>query len=44
MALQALTKFNNIAFLEVKVLAENSCQGWKMEYFSEFEGILIQKP
>ena len=31
-----------IAFLEVKLLAEKPCQGWKIEYFPKDENYLIQ--
>ena len=43
MAFHVLKKINSIAFLEVKLLAENSCHGWKIEYFSKVEDQLIQK-
>ena len=33
----------NIAFQEVKLLAENLCKSWKIEYFLKVEGCLIQK-
>ena len=42
MAFQALKK-NSIAFLEVKLLAENPCKGWNIEYLPNVEGLLIQK-
>ena len=38
-----LEKINSIAYLEVKLLAENPCQGWKIEYFPKVEDHLIQK-
>ena len=31
--LLGLEKINSIAFLEVKILAENPSQGWKIKYF-----------
>ena len=34
---------NNIVFLEVKLLSENPCKGWKIEYFPKVEDHLIQK-
>ena len=43
MAFHVLKKINSIAFLEVKLLAENPCQGWKIEYFPKVEDHLIQK-
>ena len=43
MAFQALKKINSIAFLEVKLLAENPGQRWKIEYFPKVEDHLIQK-
>ena len=43
MAFQALKKINSIAFLEVKLLAENPFQGWKIEYFPKVEDHLTQK-
>ena len=36
-------KIDSIAYLEVKLLAENPCQGWKIEYFPKVEDHLIQK-
>ena len=42
--LSGLEKINNIAYLEVKLLAENPCQGWKIEYFPEVEDHLIKNP
>ena len=36
-------KINNIAYLEVKLLAKKPCQGWKIEYFPQVEDHLIQK-
>ena len=41
--LSGLEKINTIAFLEVKLLAENPCKGWKIEYFPKVEDLLIQK-
>ena len=38
-----VSKQKSIAFLEVKLLAENPCKGWKIEYFPKVEGLLIQK-
>ena len=40
MVFQVLT---SIAFLEVKLLAENPCQEWKIEYFPKVEDHQIQK-
>ena len=42
--LSGLEKINSIAYLEVKLLAENPCQGWKIEYFPEVEDHLIKNP
>ena len=36
-------KVNSKAFLEVKLLAENPCQGWKIEYFPKVEDHLTKK-
>ena len=41
--LSGLEKLNSIAFLEAKLLAENPCKGWKIEYFPKVESFLIQK-
>ena len=41
--LSDLEKVNSIAFLEAKLVAENLCQGWKIEYFQKVEDHLIQK-
>ena len=41
--LSDLEKWNSIAFPEVKLFAENHCQGWKIEYFPKGEDHLIQK-
>ena len=41
--LSDLEKWNSIAFPEVKLFAENHCQGWKIEYFPKFEDHLIEK-
>ena len=41
--LSGLEKINSIAFLEVKLLAENSCQGWKIEYFPKDKDHVIKK-
>ena len=41
--LSGLEKINTIAFLEVKLLAENPCKGWKIECFPRVGGFLIQK-
>ena len=41
--LSGFEKVNSKAFLEVKLLAENPCQGWKIEYFPKVEDHLIQK-
>ena len=41
--LSGLEKINSIAYLEVKLLAENPCQGWKIEYFPKVEDHLIKK-
>ena len=38
-----LEKINIIAFLEVKLLAENPCKGWKIEYFLKVEDHVNQK-
>ena len=38
-----LEKINSIAYLEVKLLAENPCQEWMIEYFPIVEDHLIQK-
>ena len=43
MVYQALKKINSIEFLEVKLLAENPCEGWKIEYFPKVEDHVIQK-
>ena len=43
MVFQALKKINSIAFLEVKLLAEKSCQWRKIEDFPKVEDQLIQK-
>ena len=40
MVFQALKKF---VLLEVKLLAENPCQVWKIEYFPKIEDLLISK-
>ena len=37
MVYQALKKINSIAFLEVRLLPENLCQGWKIEYIPKVE-------
>ena len=41
--LWGLEKIKSIAFLEVKSLAENACQGWRIEYFPKGEYHLTQK-
>ena len=41
--LSGLKKINSIAFLEVNLLVENPCKGWKIEYFPKVEGLLVQK-
>ena len=41
--LSGLEKIKSIAFIELKLLAENSCKGWKIEYFPKVEDHLIQK-
>ena len=41
--LLGLAKINSMEFLEVKLLTENPCKGWKIEYFPKVEGLLIQK-
>ena len=41
--LWGLEKITSIAFLEVNFLAENPCQGWKIDYFQKGEDHLIQK-
>ena len=38
-----LEKINSIAFLEIKLFAENGCQGWTTEYFPKVEDHLIKK-
>ena len=38
-----LEKINSTEFLEVKLLAENPCQWWKIEYFPKGEDHLIKK-
>ena len=41
--LLVLEKINIVAFLEVKLVAENPRKGWKTEYFPKVEAFLIQK-
>ena len=38
-----LEKINSVTFLELKLLAENPYQRWKIEYFPKIENQLIQK-
>ena len=38
-----LEKIDSTDFLEVKLLAENPCQWWKIEYFPKGEDHLIKK-
>ena len=42
MAFQALKKINSIAFLEVKLLAENPFQGWKLSTFQKLKITLLK--
>ena len=41
--LSGLGKINSIEFVEVKLLEQNPCQGWKIEYFPKVEDHRIQK-
>ena len=41
--LSGLEKINSIAILEMKLLAEDLCEGWKIEYFPKVQDQLIQK-
>ena len=41
--LSGLEKINSIVILEIKLLAEDPCQGWKIEYFPKVQDHLIQK-
>ena len=43
MAFKAIEKINRTAFLQVKLLVKNPCQGWKIEYFPKVENHLTQK-